>query len=360
MPTEDSDERPLPYAVTRRARIESMATLPVFFKLGGKRALVAGGSEAALWKAELLASVGASVDVYADALAEGFDDLVASPPSGTIALRRRRWRPEDLDGAAIAVGAMTDDAEAAAFAAAARASGVPVNVIDRPEFCDFQFGSIVNRSPLVIAVSTDGAAPVLGQAIRSLVESLLPEGLARWVDAAKSWRKQGDLLGGTMAARRGFWNRFADLAMRDAARPPTEADLGQLLASAADSRSADLAHGRVTLISVGEADAEALTLGAVRALRAADSIFHDAGVPAAVLGFARREAERRPVTGTVSGGAASAAEIAGVIIAATAGGRRVVWLKIVDGSNIGSVTEDADLLRAAGLPVDVIRTVGPK
>ena len=164
MPTEDADERPLPDAATRRARIEAMATLPVFFKLGGKRAVVAGGSEAALWKTELLAATGASVDVYADALAEGFHDLVASPPSGTIALRRRRWQPDDLNGAAIAVGAMTDDAEAAAFAAAARASGVPVNVIDRPEFCDFQFGAIVNRSPLVIAVSTDGAAPVLGQA----------------------------------------------------------------------------------------------------------------------------------------------------------------------------------------------------
>jgi uroporphyrin-III C-methyltransferase / precorrin-2 dehydrogenase / sirohydrochlorin ferrochelatase len=358
MPTEDADEKPLPDAATRRARIEAMATLPVFFKLGGKRAVVAGGSEAALWKAELLAASGASVDVYADALAEGFHELVASPPSGTIALRRRRWRPDDLDGAAIAVGAMADNAEAAAFAAAARASGVPVNVIDRPEFCDFQFGAIVNRSPLVIAVSTDGAAPVLGQAIRSLVESLLPEGLARWVYAAKSWRQQGDRLGGTMAERRGFWNRFADLAMRDAARPPTEADLGQLLTSAADSRSADLAHGRVTIISVGDADA--LTLGAVRALRAADSIFYDAGVPAAILGFARREAERRPVTGTLSGGGAPAAEIADFIIAATAAGKRVVWLKIADGSNISSVTEDADTLRGAGLLVDVIRTVGPE
>jgi len=354
MPTEDSDERPLPDAATRRARIEAMATLPVFFKLGSKRAVVAGGSEAALWKTELLAATGASVDVYADALAEGFHDLVASPPSGTIALRRRRWGPADLNGAAIAVGAMTDDAEAAAFAAAARASGVPVNVIDRPEFCDFQFGAIVNRSPLVISVSTDGAAPVLGQAIRSLVESLLPEGLARWVDAAKSWRQQGDRLGGTMAERRGFWNRFTDLAMHDAARPPTDADLRQLLASVADS-----AHRRVTIISIGRVDADALTLGAVRALRAADSIFYDAGVPAAVLGFARREAERRVVTGTLSGRAASAVEIAGAITAGAAGRKRVVWLKIADGSNIGSVTEDADALRAAGLLVDIIRTVGP-
>ena len=82
MPTEDTDERPVQEAATRPARIEAMATLPVFFKLDGKRAIVAGGSEAALWKAELLAATGAHVEVYADAFAEGFDDLAALPPAG--------------------------------------------------------------------------------------------------------------------------------------------------------------------------------------------------------------------------------------------------------------------------------------
>ena len=181
--------------------------------------------------------------------------------------------------------------------------------------------------------------------------------MARWVDAAKSWRQQGERLGATMAERRRFWDRFADHALREAARPPTEADLGQLLAPDADQRSG-LPYGRVTIISVGAEDDEALTLGAVRALRGADSIFYDAGVPAAVLGFARREAERRPVTGTLSGESASVTEIADVIIAATAGGRRVVRVKIAGGSDIGSATDDADLLRAAGLPVDVIRAGG--
>ena len=179
---------------------------------------------------------------------------------------------------------MTNSGDAAAFAAAARAAGVPVNVVDRPQFCDFQFGAIVNRSPLVIAVSTGGAAPALGQAIRSLIQGLLPEGLARWVDAAKSWRRQGERLGATMADRRRFWDRFAELAMREAARPPTEADLGQLLVpTAAGDYSAGLARGQVTIISA--ADVEALTLGALRALRGADSIFYDADIPAAVLGL---------------------------------------------------------------------------
>jgi uroporphyrin-III C-methyltransferase/precorrin-2 dehydrogenase/sirohydrochlorin ferrochelatase len=183
---------------------------------------------------------------------------------------------------------------------------------------------------------------------------LLPESLARWADAAKSWRRQGERIGATMADRRRFWDRFADHALREAARFPTEADLEQLLAPDSDGRSANLAYGRVTIISVESEDAEALTLRAVRALRAADSIFYDADVPAAVLGFARREAERRAVTRNPSGEVTSVTEIAEVMIAATAGGRRVVRVKIASSSSIASLTEDADLLRAAGLPVDVL------
>ncbi len=137
--------------------MEALATLPVFFKLGGKRVIVVGGSEPALWKAELLAAAGAHVDVYAEALEEGFRALAGSPPNGSVAINLRRWQPDDLKGATVAVGAITDNEEAAAFAAAARFLAVPVNVIDRPEFCDFQFGAIVNRSPLVLAISTDGA-----------------------------------------------------------------------------------------------------------------------------------------------------------------------------------------------------------
>ena len=199
--------------------------------------VVAGGSEAALWKAELLAATGAYVDVYADETAEGFQELARVAPRGTLALNLRRWQPDDLNGAALAIGAITDNAEAAAFAAAARAAGVPVNVIDRPEFCDFQFGAIVNRSPLVVAISTDGAAPALGQAVRSLIQSLLPESLARWVDAAKSWRQQGERLGATMAERRGFWDRFADLRCA-MLRGPDRSRPGQLLAPDADRDSA--------------------------------------------------------------------------------------------------------------------------
>ena len=140
---------------------------------------MAGGTAAAAWKAELLSASGALVEVYASELCEELLQLAADPPRGSVTINRRNWSPENLKSAAVAIGAFEDDEGASGFASAARAAGVPVNVIDKPAFCDFSFGAIVNRSPLVIGISTDGAAPVFAQAIRAKLEALLPKGLRR-------------------------------------------------------------------------------------------------------------------------------------------------------------------------------------
>src|SRR5205085_11819523 len=116
---------------------------------------------------------GAPVEAYQIDASEEFLAVAATPPRGPIAIRRCGWTRADCAGAAVAVGAFVDDDAAADFAAAARAAGVPVNVIDKPAFCDFTFGAIVNRSPLVIGISTDGAAPVFAQAIRARIEALI-------------------------------------------------------------------------------------------------------------------------------------------------------------------------------------------
>src|SRR3546814_13039525 len=100
----------------------------------------------------------------------------------------RRWDAADLGGAALASDDKAEQGEALRFVAAARKGGAPVNSIDQTELCDFQFGTIVNRSPLVLAISTDGGAPMLGQSIRARIESVLPLGLTGWAKAAREWR----------------------------------------------------------------------------------------------------------------------------------------------------------------------------
>ena len=168
--------------------IQPLATLPVFFKLSGRKVALAGGGEAAGWKAELLASAGARVDVYAAEPSAKLLEIAARRES--IAIIRRRWSAEDLSGAALAILEAQSETEAIAFREAARAAGAAVNVIDRPEYCDFSFGTLVNRSPLVVAISTDGAAPVFAQAIRARLEALLPQSFAKWAEAARELRRR--------------------------------------------------------------------------------------------------------------------------------------------------------------------------
>jgi uroporphyrin-III C-methyltransferase/precorrin-2 dehydrogenase/sirohydrochlorin ferrochelatase len=272
-------------------RMRPLARLPIFLALDGKRAVLAGGSAAAAWKAELLSAAGARVEVFAEQISEELTAVAALPPAGEIVLHGRGWVADDFAGAAIAVGAFASDTEAAAFAQAARAAGVPVNVIDKPAFCDFAFGAIVNRSPLVIGISTDGAAPVFAQAIRAKIETLLPQGFAAWAAAAQCWRSALRESGLSHAARGAFWQLFARRAVTEAQREPAQADFDHLLA-AVKEEGCSTENGAVTEIDVGEGDADLLTLRSVRALQSADVIFYDHGVTHDVLDFARREARK--------------------------------------------------------------------
>ena len=238
-----------------------------------------------------MSATGARVDVYVVEASSELQRLAAELPAGAVKLHRRGWTASDLQGAALAIGDFRDDGEAAAFTAAARAAGVPVNVIDKPAYCDFSFGAIVNRSPLVIGISTDGAAPALAQAIRGKIEALLPQGFARWTAAAARWRAAIQASGLSVAGRRKFWELFASHAAANADGNPSPRDFDRFFAGAADSGSAP-EQGTVTSIAIDPGDPELLTLRAIRALHAADVILFDAGVPAAVLDFARREARK--------------------------------------------------------------------
>src|SRR5690242_12574120 len=124
----------------RPAQMAALARLPIFLALDGKRTLVAGGTPAAAWKAELLSAAGACVDVYAPGVCDELLAISVNPPRGAVTVHRREWKPHDLEDCAIAIGACDDATDAQTFAAAARTAGVPVNVIDKPEFCDFSFG----------------------------------------------------------------------------------------------------------------------------------------------------------------------------------------------------------------------------
>ena len=333
----------------RSARMGPLTRLPAFFALKDKRAVVAGGTQAAAWKAELLSAAGARVEVFTPAPGEDMLALAADAPRGAIMIHERAWMRNDLTGAAIAVADCSDDAEAAAFAAAARAAGVPVNVIDRPSFCDFSFGAIVNRSPLVIGISTDGASPVFGQTIRAKIEALIPKGFARWAEAARIWRPRVQALALPFRGRRTFWERFTDRAVAAPNAAPADSDLDALLTPAAAPSA-----GAVTLVGAGPGDPELLTLRALRALQSADVILFDDLVSTDILDFARREAKKMLVGKTGHAPSCKQDDINALMISLAKAGRRVVRLKGGDPMIFGRADEEILACRAAGITVEVV------
>jgi uroporphyrin-III C-methyltransferase/precorrin-2 dehydrogenase/sirohydrochlorin ferrochelatase len=336
-------------AEIRTTRIGALARLPAFFALQDKRVVVAGGSQAATWKAELLSAAGARVEVFAAVPCEEMLALAAAPPRGAVIVHERAWNADDCNGAAIAVADCADDQEAVAFATAARAAGVPVNVIDRPAFCDFSFGAIVNRSPLVIGISTDGASPVFGQAIRAKIEALIPKGFARWADAARAWRPQVQALALPFRGRRNFWERFTERAVAAPNAAPTDADLAALLEPATARNT-----GSVVLVGAGPGDPELLTLRAVRALQSADVILFDDLVAPDILDFARREAKKMLVGKTGHAPSCKQDDINALMIALAKAGRRVVRLKGGDPMIFGRADEEIAACRAAAIAVEVV------
>ena len=322
-------------------RISELAVLPVFFDLRGKRVVVIGGSEPAAWKIELLAAAGARVDVFAEEVCE---ELSALAPTSII-LHPRPWTPADLEGAALAIADIEDDAEAHAFVAAAKASAVPYNVIDRPEFCQFQFGAIVNRSPVVVGISTAGGAPILGQAVRRRIETLLPQTLTQWAQLAARLREtvMDKLVAGPQ--RRAFWERLADNAFGSRAPDAGDEDI---------SFAAQPATGRVTLVGAGPGDAELLTIKAVRALQSADVILFDDLVSSEVLELARREAKRMLVGKRAQRESCAQDEINAMMLSLARQGKHVVRLKSGDPMIFGRAGEEIEMLESHGIAVSVV------
>jgi uroporphyrin-III C-methyltransferase / precorrin-2 dehydrogenase / sirohydrochlorin ferrochelatase len=277
----------------RRSRhgssIGALATLPVFLDLRDKPVLVAGGGDGAAWKAELLAACGAEVHLFAPfaETSQVFRDLLDEPG---FVHHDCHWEAAYFKHFALAVGECGPD-EAKAFHDRARAAGILVNVIDQPQYCQFKFGSIVNRSPLVIGISTDGAAPILAQAVRRRIEAVLPQTLSAWARLARDIRDRVSAMLEAPGQRRTFWERFIDRAFSD--QTPGAEEAAELAFEARRIGTKQvLGATSVTVIDAGHEDPELMTLKAMRALQSADIIVFDGGVSDAVLELGRREAKR--------------------------------------------------------------------
>ena len=267
-------------------------TLPIFLKLEGKRCLIVGGDGVAARKAELLLRAGARVTVAAPDLAPA---LVAEAAAGRIG-HATRFDLDLIEGASLVVVAQADERLARHVSRAAQAANVPVNVVDRPELSSFVSGALVERAPVMIAISTSGAAPVLARRIRLGIERLLPPGLGRLARFAERFRSAVRAALPDVSARRSFWDEFFEGPIAERVLAGDEA--GARSAMLARVNGPELMRpqaGRVdvVVVSLAERDADLLTLRAQRLMGEADVLLHDRAVGLAILDAARRDAERR-------------------------------------------------------------------
>ena len=337
--------------IADRTPMQGLASLPVFFDLNGRRSLLAGGSPAAAWKAELLQATGAGVDVYSPAPSSEMKALAQRAPA--IRLNDRGWLEADFDGVAIAIGDFELNEEAARFQAAARRARVPVNLVDKPDFSDFQFGTIIDRSPLVIAISTKGAAPVFALALRGRFEGLLPQTIKLWAEAARNWRAKLKRTELSPPRRRRFWELFVARAF--GTRAPRDKDYDEILAlAAAPADAAGKPKGSVALVGAGPGDPELITMKGLRLLQAADVVLFDDLVNPAIVEMARREAAKIGVGKRGYQPSCRQDDIIARLVSLAKEGKRVVRLKGGDPSIFGRANEEIAALDAAGIEVEIV------
>ncbi|OYX32053.1 MAG: hypothetical protein B7Y99_09185 [Caulobacterales bacterium 32-69-10] len=245
-----------------------MDAFPAFIPLAGARILIVGDGEAAQAKARLVTGSAAEVVLAAEA---------------------RALEPGLYDGARLVFVAVADEAVAAQAAAAARAAGALVNVVDRPALCDFSTPAIIDRSPVICAIATGGAAPVLTTLLRAEVEARWPDRLGAVATLSKAMQQTVRAAIPDGSARRAYWRRMLTGPAADAAMA---GDMDKARRLALEAMTEPRGEGRVVFLRA-PAQADRLTLGALRAMGGADRIVADGEATAEIVRYARRDAERR-------------------------------------------------------------------
>lgn len=329
-----------------------MRYYPAFMDLSGRPALLIGGGEPAARKLRLLLSAGARVTVVAPRANREIGRLAET---GTVTLRRRGFHPGDLAGHSLVIGATGVPQVDAAVSRAAEAAGLPVNIVDRPELSTFITPAIVDRDPVVIGISTGGAAPVLARRIRAAIETLLPSRLGRLARFAESFRSAVAALVPDGRARRDFWDRVFDGPVARAVLAGDERAARETMFCLVNRRGAQVApEGSVAIVGAGPGDPDLLTLKALAALQSADVVVYDRLVGPEVLDRARRDAERIYVGKAKGDHAAGQAEINGLLLDQARAGKRVVRLKGGDPFIFGRGGEEVEFLRRHGIAVELV------
>mgnify|MGYP003574193893 FL=1 len=328
-----------------------MEHLPIFLSVRGQFCVVVGGGEIATRKVALLLRADALVQIVSPGLCP---NLAKLRDEGRIEHLSRGYRDGDLEDAYLAIAA-TDNAEINhEVATAGRNLGIPVNVVDHPEDGSFIMPSIIDRSPVIAAVSTSGASPVLARLIRSRLESLIPAGYGRLAELAGKFRERVKQAFEDPADRRRFWDCILQgpVAERVFSGHMQEAEV--LMENELGSGTLQPGMGEVYLVGGGPGDPDLLTFRALRLMQQADVVVYDRLVAKAVLDMTRSDAERIYVGKERDNHAMRQEEINQLLADLAKQGKRVVRLKGGDPFIFGRGGEEIDTLASQGVPFQVV------
>jgi len=329
-----------------------MENLPLFFRLRARPVLLVGAGEAAVAKARLLHAAGAEVRVVAP---HGLDAFADWADAGVVRWDRRIFDPADVAGMTLVVGATGDRDADTAIAGAANAAAIPVNIVDRPDLSSFIVPSIVDRSPVTIGISTNGASPVLARRLREQIETLLPANLGRLASFLDSFRSAVKAKVDGFDARRRLWEDIIDGPIARDVLAGRETAAREAMLSRINRRHAGAqVQGHVDIVGAGPGDPELLTIKALRALQDADLVVYDRLIGDGILDLVRRDAERIYVGKARSNHAVPQDRINELLVSHARAGRRVVRLKGGDPFVFGRGGEELERLRAAGVSAAVI------
>ncbi len=337
-----------------------MQYFPVFMNLNGQAVVIIGAGSVAERKARLLLKAGARVRVVARQANAAFQSWM---DTGEVTWLASEYQPDCLEGARLVFAATADSQLNGRVYQDAESRGIPVNVVDDIQHCRFISPAVIDRSPVQVAISTGGAAPVLARRLRAWIETLLPLGLGRVAQASGAMRQRvKDLL--PFAARRAFWDKaLGDRQLRSWSlqqQVDIEQQLDRLLqreAGAVSKAPAGLAgdgNGRVFLVGGGPGRADLLTLRALQVLGQADVILHDRLVSEDVLDLARRDADRIYVGKQAGNHHCKQEEIQRLMVAEARKGRNVVRLKGGDPFVFGRGGEELEYLRQHNIAYEVV------
>ncbi|MGB1713692.1 MAG: siroheme synthase CysG [Arenicellales bacterium] len=329
-----------------------MDALPIFLKLRDTPALVVGGGSVAERKIDLLIRAGAKVTVVAPEIGSKVEALLNQQKLHWI---EDRFEPAHLSRALIAIAATDNEDVNRSVSEAARQQNLPVNVVDQPDLCTFTVPSIVDRSPVIIAIGTGGASPVLARMLKARLETLIPAAYGRLAGIAREFRDQVKAALGSVDSRRGFWEKVFQGQVAELVFAGKENQArAELRAMIQATEDAEFEKGEVYLVGAGPGDPDLLTFRALRLMQRADVVLYDRLVAPAIVDLVRRDADRIFVGKEKSNHVVPQPEINELLLSLAQEGKRVLRLKGGDPFIFGRGGEEIEDLVRHNIPFQVI------